>query len=65
MLIIKKGKTLGFVCSACNCEFVAGINSVKDHDGNYYCNCPMCGAECYTNYTRQEQKQKQKQKEKP
>lgn len=54
MLIKKKGKIFRFICAACYCEFVAGINSVQVSDGNYYCICPMCGAECHTDVAKQE-----------
>ena len=54
MLIKKKGRVLYFICLACGCEFVVGINSVGATDGNFYCNCPMCGADCHTDYSRQE-----------
>jgi len=53
MLILKKGEILQFICQACNCEFVAGKNAVKNVDGNYYCKCPMCGADCHTDESKQ------------
>lgn len=56
MLITKHGKTLLFICDACECQFFVGIHSVKtpDNGENYYCNCPECGCECHTDVARQE-----------
>ena len=51
MKIIKDGKVVTFVCTACGCEYVAGINSVRCNDGNYYAACPICGARCHANIT--------------
>jgi transcription elongation factor Elf1 len=62
MLVKKQGKTFEFDCPACESVFVAGIHSVKDEGGNYYCQCPVCGAECYTDVTRQTTK-RQKMKD--
>lgn len=53
MLIKKKGETIEFACQSCGCEFVAGIRSVSTSDGNYYCACPMCGADCHTDVSKQ------------
>ena len=47
MKIVKKGTVVPFKCPSCEGEFVAGIHSVIDADGNYYACCPMCGTECY------------------
>lgn len=56
MLIKKKGKVITFDCNACGCEFIVGVNVSKNYDGNFYCNCPMCGSECHTDWARQEMK---------
>ena len=58
MLILKKGETITFDCPACGCEFVAGIKAVKTDQGNYYCKCPMCGSECHTDVSRQNERNK-------
>ena len=47
MLIKKKGTIVSFICTSCGCEFDYGIKSIIERDGNYYCNCPMCGADCH------------------
>lgn len=47
MLIKKKGIIVSFICKSCGCEFDCGIKSVIESDGNYYCNCPMCGTDCH------------------
>ena len=52
MKIIKKGCVVPFHCGMCECEFVAGIYSVAVEDGNFYSNCPMCGVQCHTDYSR-------------
>ena len=52
MKIIKKGKTIPFICTSCDCQFAVGIHSVEELDGNYYANCPMCGWNCHTDITR-------------
>ena len=61
MLIKKKGTVLAFECASCGCEFDCGIKSAKttDNGENYYCNCPMCGAECHTDWGHQDLKTKQ------
>ena len=51
MKIIKEGRVVSFECTSCGCEYLAGINSTRDNDGNYYAACPMCGAECHANIT--------------
>ena len=53
MLIKKKGRVLYFICLACDCEFVVGIHAVENDDGNFYRKCPMCGADCHTDYSKQ------------
>ena len=63
MVIRKMGKVIEFTCQVCEGVFVAGRNEVREYDGNYYCDCPMCGAECYTNITRQLDKQTKTTKE--
>ena len=50
MLIEKKGKIIRFSCGSCGCVFVAGINSIENNNGNFYCNCPCCGDRCHTDY---------------
>lgn len=44
MKINKKGKVIPFICNCCDCEFTIGIHDNKEN----YADCPMCGAECYT-----------------
>lgn len=47
MKVLKWGKTVSFVCAACDSIFIAGIHSTKTTTGeNYYAQCPVCGAEC-------------------
>lgn len=53
MLIKKKGEVIYFVCTSCGCEFVVGIRSVENCDGNFYCGCPTCGSRCHTDYAKQ------------
>lgn len=48
MKIIKKGKVVPFNCDSCGCEFVIGVKSTDNNDGNYYANCPMCGSSCHS-----------------
>lgn len=60
--ITKKGNVIAFQCGGCDCEFVVGKKVVREYDGNYYCNCPMCGAECYTNVARQGSLEKEERK---
>lgn len=50
--IIKKGFVIPFNCSMCECSFVVGVNMLKSNDGNFYYNCPTCGAECHTDVAR-------------
>ena len=57
MRIKKMGTVLEFMCASCNSVFVAGINSVSSMDGNYYCICPVCGAECHTDVSKQPPKE--------
>ena len=52
MKITKKGCIVPFECGLCESEFLAGINSVVVKDGNFYVQCPMCKAECHTDYGR-------------
>lgn len=57
MIVKKTGTVLEFVCWSCDSVFVAGINSVKrTADANYYCKCPVCGAECHTDAAKQPSK---------
>lgn len=62
MLVTKRGKTLSFICDACESEFIAGIHSAEttDNGENYYCCCPVCGAECHTDWARQDMKKEKK-----
>ena len=62
MLVTKRGKTLSFICDACESEFIAGIHSAEttDNGENYYCHCPVCGAECHTDWARQDMKKEKK-----
>lgn len=53
MIIRKMGKVIEFTCRSCEGTFAAGINTVQNSNGNYYCKCPMCGSECYTNVAEQ------------
>ena len=64
MKIIKKGKTIPFICNSCDCQFVVGVHCIESEDGNYYSNCPMCGSRCHTDVSKievNEEKQKEKQ----
>lgn len=54
MIIKKIGTVLEFVCRSCDTVFIAGINAVEcTTDANYYCKCPVCGAECHTDASKQ------------
>lgn len=46
MRITKIGKLVPFHCTACGCEFVAGINEVAYYSETTRsrCGCPCCGA---------------------
>ncbi len=57
MRIKKMGTVLEFRCASCNSVFDVGINSVKSMDANYYCKCPVCGAECHTDVSKQPPKE--------
>lgn len=52
MKILKKGETIPFECNCCGCQFVVGINSIENKDGNFYANCPCCGSDCHTDWAR-------------
>lgn len=49
MQIKKIGTYVSFSCQSCGTEYVVGIRnaSTPDHGENYYCDCPVCGAECH------------------
>lgn len=49
MIIRKKGIVVSFSCVSCGCEFIIGIKSVNEIDGNYFCSCPMCGLDARAN----------------
>ena len=54
MRVLKSGEVVEFICDSCGCVFVAGINSIeRTTDGNCYCRCPMCGADCHTDVSKQ------------
>lgn len=52
MKIITVGEVITFVCNSCGCKFAIGkyVVNTPDNGGNFYANCPMCGADCHTDW---------------
>lgn len=46
-MFIKKGMIVPFICASCGCRFDQVIIIFSENDGNYYFNCPRCGADCH------------------
>ena len=45
-MIIKR-KIVPFICASCGYSFDKAIYVFSENDGNYYFNCPRCGADCH------------------